>query len=41
MNEKRVLFLISMVEEDFYNLRHIKEDIKKEYIKYFSQVENL
>jgi Radical SAM superfamily len=39
--QKKVLFLISMVEEDFYNLRNIKEDIKQEYPEYYPQIESL
>ncbi|MCQ4638488.1 radical SAM protein [Anaerovorax odorimutans] len=39
--ENKVLFVISMVEEDFYNLRNIKADIKEEFPNYYSQIENL
>ena len=34
----RVLFAISMVEEDFYNLRNIKEQVQAEYPSYYYQV---
>ena len=39
--QNKVLFLISMVEEDFYNLRNIKEDIRQEYPEYYPQIESL
>jgi len=38
---KKILFVISMVEEDFYNLRNVKADIKKDYPEYYYQVEDL